>query len=898
MNNTATNTQSIEDEIAFYEALIASLPVPSNQSDIHKLQTTLANLKIRLTQSRTANNLPLEPVHLEPFASPPQTQQQQSTPRKDIPLPPDTKRHGQHLTDDELASPSKRTRFVMDVDESWLVPMIYLPPLPPLPPPPALPASTTFASSSSSAIGTSQWTATNTKTPPDLSPELLSSLGVNIEEQHQIELEITMLKHQQEATDAQFARQLQEQLEHEELQQREEARQNQMRADEALAKELASRWGDSSASSSAPATSTHLIHIRGSDSNSSGSQFERYSAQDLLDADERLAKQMQEEENQLVEEGLLPRPAFQPIVVDPATDQSWIEEQPPPTTPQHTSPIYLLQDLLTTTADITSNGLERTPDPDGLLVPLMTHQRIGVAWMERMEENVTKGGILADDMGLGKTVQALALLLARSPKEDGEKGKMGRKTTLVVTPVALVHQWQKEIKTKVATGRMSVYLHHGAKRTTVAEEIEKFDVVITTYSIVAKEAAASFLKGPLVESKFYRVILDEAHVIKNSSTGLAQGCFNLDAEYRWCLTATPILNGVEDLFSLINFLRIEPYSDQGRFHCDIARPVKSGYDADVALGRVRDILKGILLRRSKTSTIDGMPIVTLPTRNVHVTRAQFSDDEVAFYERLEAKAVVAFKRYRDAGAVMRNYSHVLVLLLRLRQACLHPSLIQDVEAVGAHAGQIIAQAAQVVGKRDAVNLGLVRTMRENVVKRVLQEELESYEVGWCPICMDMAVDARIIVTCGHIYCNECLMGHYNHIGADGEKSCPGCRSPSPSVTFRSGPMNIAHIVSVALFLQVHKPVELPPPPPAGPDNGKGKAKANGDLLDDTGLGSVAQAVTSAKIEKMLEILEETKKTRPGEKTIVFSSFTQLVGAGRAVVGDAEGRGGKVEGGLC
>jgi SNF2 family DNA or RNA helicase len=124
-----------------------------------------------------------------------------------------------------------------------------------------------------------------------------------------------------------------------------------------------------------------------------------------------------------------------------------------------------------------------------------------------------------------------------------------------------------------------VYVHHG-KRTSI-DELLKYDVVLTTYGSLSHELKrydkfkeenpeenqidwnhrTPNLSFPLLhpKAKFHRVILDEAQCIKNEKTQSAKACTQLKSTHRWCLTGTPMMNGVLELYSLVKFLKIRPY---------------------------------------------------------------------------------------------------------------------------------------------------------------------------------------------------------------------------------------------------------------------------------------------------------------------------------------------------
>jgi SNF2 family DNA or RNA helicase len=160
--------------------------------------------------------------------------------------------------------------------------------------------------------------------------------------------------------------------------------------------------------------------------------------------------------------------------------------------------------------------------------------------------------------------------------------------------------------------------------------------------------------------------------------------------------------------------------------------------------KLQALLKAILLRRTKKSTVDGKPIITLPDRTTEVQHAVFSHDEHELYVALETKTQLTFNRYLKAGTVGRNYSNVLVLLLRLRQACCHPHLIKDF-------GMPAGGAAADVSVDDMIKLA--EGLPVDVVSRIKEAGDMTNE---CPICMDMTANATMFTPCGHSTCRSVL----------------------------------------------------------------------------------------------------------------------------------------------
>ena len=115
---------------------------------------------------------------------------------------------------------------------------------------------------------------------------------------------------------------------------------------------------------------------------------------------------------------------------------------------------------------------------------------------------------------------------------------------------------------------------------------------------------------------------------------------------------------------------LNQYCEPENFRRDFTSPLKGSSDIakSRAMRKLQALLKAILLRRTKKSQIDGKSILDLPERTTEQSHAVFSDDELEFYRALESHTQLTFNKYLKANTVGRNYSNILVLLLRLRQA--------------------------------------------------------------------------------------------------------------------------------------------------------------------------------------------------------------------------------------
>lgn len=311
--------------------------------------------------------------------------------------------------------------------------------------------------------------------------------------------------------------------------------------------------------------------------------------------------------------------------------------------------------------------------------------------------------IVSTQMGLGKTVQSISLLLSnpmpsKKTHTTLEREKYWKENdipadthrgTLIVAPLALIKQWEKEIKEKT-DNRYRVLVHHGPGRTRSGTDLKTYDIVVTTPQVLVNEHKDSVPDARIgcFDVRWWRVIVDEAHTIKNHLAKSTIACCALRSRYRWCLTGTPLQNNVDELQSLIHFLRVEPYSDKGKWKQDITR-LLNGNKGGLALKRIRALLGSIMLRRTKAvlqaasdekdtgkkkekeKTETGEKPKTklklhMVKRDVKTVSCNFDDDEDKFYRRLESRMDDRLNELLF-GNRKHGMAGVLVIMMRLRQ---------------------------------------------------------------------------------------------------------------------------------------------------------------------------------------------------------------------------------------
>ena len=274
-----------------------------------------------------------------------------------------------------------------------------------------------------------------------------------------------------------------------------------------------------------------------------------------------------------------------------------------------------------------------------LFVP---YQREGVLWMLTMEgqKSGPKGGFLCDEMGLGKTVQLVSTMLG-NPKPR----------TLIIVPKSIITQWVEEIHRFAPNLTVSVFDGPDRKMN------HDVDVTIAPYTLLTVKGGKTEMKTPLHMVEWDRVILDEAHEIRNKKSKLFKSVCRLQTQIKWIVTGTPVFNSMEDFVSLCTFLGLSKVVVQGMTQ------------------KIKDIY---ILRRTKEDLAKINERLRLPPCYFENVELEMFPDEKQLYECvfLEAQETIR-DAFRHAQSLNAKNMIILECLLRARQAMIWPQMYLD-----------------------------------------------------------------------------------------------------------------------------------------------------------------------------------------------------------------------------
>ena len=511
-----------------------------------------------------------------------------------------------------------------------------------------------------------------------------------------------------------------------------------------------------------------------------------------------------------------------------------------------------------------------------------------------VQEQNCLGGILADEMGLGKTIEMLSLMhshrsevsLQASEASSSSIANLPRLpktssavisapcTTLVVAPMSLLAQWESEAAKASKTGTFSTLVYYGNDKVANLQNLcceanaaSAPDLIITSYGIilsefnqVANRGGDRGSHGGLFSLDFFRVILDEAHFIKNRQSKTAKACYEMCAQHRWVLTGTPIVNRLEDLFSLVHFLRVEPWSNFSFWKTFITTPFESK-DFIRALDVVQTVLEPLVMRRTKDmKTPDGEALVPLPPRTIDIEEIEMSKQERAVYDYIFTRAKRTFNATMEAGTLLKSYTTIFAQILRLRQSCCHPTLPRN-KAIQADEDEAAAASDVANGLADDMDLNeLIERFssdanheEQDIANKFGAHVLQQIQADTnheCPICSEEPMIEQAVTGCWHSACKKCLLDYIEH---QQEKHtlplCFNCRLP----------VNQRDIFEIVR----HDDDE---------DLYSSPAQDFKPRITLRRIGSQS----SAKVAALLSHLKSLRRTNPGTKSVVFSQFTSFL----------------------
>ncbi|KAK0069593.1 helicase-like transcription factor [Biomphalaria pfeifferi] len=339
----------------------------------------------------------------------------------------------------------------------------------------------------------------------------------------------------------------------------------------------------------------------------------------------------------------------------------------------------------------------------------------------------------------------------------------GPRGTLIICPLSVISNWVEQFDEHVDRSvQINLHVYYGPKRTNDITFLLEQDVVITTYATLSSDFKRGYL-SPLHRIEWLRVVLDEGHTIRNPAAQQSKAIFELQADRRWVLTGTPIQNSLKDLWSLINFLQVAPFTEKKTWNQIIAGPLVKRERQ--ALKRVSHLVRNLAMRRTKHQQLNGKPLVSLPAREVYLETVTLNAEERKIYDAMQINGQDLIGSYYRKGILLNNYGTVLTILLRLRQLCCHPQLV----AIGALKKNPGAIFEDIIGTDQ-------RPTQENKEKLIqqLKSVIESGSDEECSICLE-SLKEPVITACAHIYCKLCIEAVIEK--NEQETSCPMCRAP-------------------------------------------------------------------------------------------------------------------------
>jgi SNF2 family DNA or RNA helicase len=279
-----------------------------------------------------------------------------------------------------------------------------------------------------------------------------------------------------------------------------------------------------------------------------------------------------------------------------------------------------------------------------------SHQIDGIHWMLDKEINGTVvpdrngaphtvyGGFQCDDMGLGKTIQ-IASTIVNNPLQY----------TLLIAPLAMLDTWAQVL----ARAGIAVFQVEGDEWVSCGDDdIPRYFIKMRPCVYISNYEKL-YSKPALFRREWNRVVLDEAHKIRNADGEVARSARKIVAGIRWVVTGTPLVNSLKDVVSLLAFIGV-PHSPLWRWEVRYQMMLP-----DLVLHRSLDSLR---------SVIPGAPPVPV-IKNIVLPFVSEAEEE--FYSGIQGADEKLLEKYQNDAL---SSQEAFTLLLRLRQMSVHPQV--------------------------------------------------------------------------------------------------------------------------------------------------------------------------------------------------------------------------------
>ncbi|MEM9237863.1 MAG: DEAD/DEAH box helicase, partial [Verrucomicrobiota bacterium] len=314
----------------------------------------------------------------------------------------------------------------------------------------------------------------------------------------------------------------------------------------------------------------------------------------------------------------------------------------------------ILQNFRKKDLNIWETNEEKWSKLPALSTELRAYQKDGAVWLiERLQQ--LSGALLADEMGLGKTVQTLtAVRFFRTERSA---------PCLVLVPTSLLANWQAEFERW--TPDLRVLCLHGPGRDEKRDELGKSDVVLTSYGTLCRDLAFH------LKQDYGLLVADEASLLRNPDSETSRAVAKLKASKRLALTGTPVENRLRDLWAIFRLIAPGYLGARKEFE-----ERYEALDDSADRRRLRLRIAPFVLRRTKAEVAKD-----LPEKAIIDEWIQLDAESRQTYASLARAGLRKLESMEDQPRQARM--HLLTLLLRLRQLCLDPRLVDEQAEAGA-----------------------------------------------------------------------------------------------------------------------------------------------------------------------------------------------------------------------